>query len=63
MLVNGQEFNKDNISVTMLLADLGHDATRVAVEKNGTIISHKAFDTEMLVADDRIEIVHFVGGG
>ena len=35
----------------------------VVVELNGTILSRDAFGTTSLTDGDRVEIVHFVGGG
>ena len=64
MYVNGLKVNlAHNISVSELLKQEGYDAQRVAIEKNGTIVPKKAFDTEMLCDSDKIEVVHFVGGG
>ena len=36
---------------------------KVAVEYNGTIISKEKFKKKYLKENDRIEIVHFIGGG
>ena len=46
-----------------LLTALGLDQRKVAVERNATIISRSAYDNAVLAAADRIEIVHFIGGG
>ena len=47
-----------------LLASLALDARTVVVEHNGTILRDCAsFASLALSADDRVEIVHFVGGG
>ena len=50
-------------SVTTLLAALGMDPVRVAVECNRTIIPRSAFAATALAAGDQVEIVQFVGGG
>lgn len=50
-------------TVKSLLAELDLDASRVAVECNLIIVTRSAFDETMLADDDRLEIVHFVGGG
>ena len=39
------------------------DKKKVAVEYNGTIISKIAFKKKFLKEKDKIEIVHFIGGG
>ncbi len=51
------------LSVTRLLDWLGLNAGRVAVERNREILPRSAWDTTVVQAGDRFEIVHFVGGG
>ena len=64
MYVNGQHILLQNtISLNDLLEKEGYDTQRVAVEKNGNIVPKKNFQTEMLCDSDKLEIVHFVGGG
>jgi thiamine biosynthesis protein ThiS len=47
-----------------LLASLELDARTVVIEHNGTILRDRSsFASVGLVADDSLEIVHFVGGG
>ena len=36
---------------------------KVAVEYNGVIISKESFKKKLLKNNDKIEIVHFIGGG
>jgi thiamine biosynthesis protein ThiS len=45
------------------LTERGHHDRLVVVELNGQIIARSAFSTTAISAGDRIEIVHFVGGG
>jgi len=63
--VNGKERRMpDGWSLTDLLASLEIDARTVVVERNGTILRDRSsFASVELVADDSLEIVHFVGGG
>ena len=64
MRVNGAEMILDKpLSVAAFLDKEGYDQNRVAVEKNGTVISRKSYSEEMLSEDDRLEIVSFIGGG
>ncbi len=50
-------------SLAQLIAEIGFDPQRVAVERNLQIVPRSTFG-EMLVEDgDSYEIVHFVGGG
>jgi len=46
-----------------LVNDLGLDARNVAVEINREIVKKAGYASTVLGAGDRIEIVHFVGGG
>lgn len=46
-----------------LVARLGLDASKVAVERNLAIVPRSAYARTALAEGDRIEIVHFVGGG
>jgi thiazole synthase len=50
-------------SIAALLADLDLDATKVAVERNLEIVPRSTFGAVALAEGDRLEIVHFVGGG
>ena len=50
-------------SVAALLAELVLDATKVAVERNLEIVPRSTFGAVLLTEGDRLEIVHFVGGG
>jgi sulfur carrier protein len=64
MHVNGVHITlKESITLSGFLLREGHDPERVAVEKNGKIVSRASFDTETVSDDDVIEIVCFVGGG
>ena len=64
IIVNGKQ---TNISTTWTVEDLVHDlelvGRQVAVEVNGQIISRDRWPEQPLGSGDRIEIVHFVGGG
>ena len=46
-----------------LIADLGLKGDRVAVEHNGKIVPRAEWSGTPLRDGDRLEIVHFVGGG
>jgi thiamine biosynthesis protein ThiS len=51
------------LSVSGLLAELGIDGRKVAVERNLEIVPKSAFAATALAEGDRLEIVHFIGGG
>jgi sulfur carrier protein len=46
-----------------LIADLELKGDRVAVELNGNIVPRAEWTSTALADGDRLEIVHFVGGG
>jgi len=53
----------ESLSVEELLRTLAVPAGRVAVEVNEEVVAREAYAARRLAAGDRIEIVHFVGGG
>jgi len=50
-------------TIADLLADQGLAGRRVAVEVNGEIVPRGQHEAHVLVAGDRVEIVHALGGG
>lgn len=53
----------DPISVAALLAAIGLDRRKVAVERNEAIVPRSAYEVTALANGDKLEIVHFIGGG
>jgi sulfur carrier protein len=62
--VNGEarEF-PPGLTLKGLLETLDLDPRKVAVERNLEIAPRSAYDTIAIQPEDRLEIVHFVGGG
>ncbi len=58
----GHTFSMD-LTVASLLAELGLKPDRVAVELNRDLVPRERWDKTPLSDDDKLEIVHFVGGG
>ncbi|WP_300615923.1 sulfur carrier protein ThiS [Dokdonella sp.] len=50
-------------SIEQLLQDAGYGGKRVAVEINREIVPRSRHAEHRLAADDRVEIVHAIGGG
>ena len=50
-------------SIAEMIAEIGLDPHRVAVERNLEIVPRSTFGTVMVEDGDDYEIVHFVGGG
>lgn len=64
LIVNGEERGFDQAAdLAGLIAQLGLDARKVAVERNLAIVPRSLWPATNLAEGDRIEIVHFVGGG
>ena len=51
------------LTISDFLKDLGVDSRKVAVELNLEIVPKSTFGTVMVRDGDRLEIVHFIGGG
>ena len=64
ILINGETKGFDApLSVADLLKRLGLPQQKIAVEHNLEIVPKSAYETHMLADGDRIEIIHFIGGG
>jgi len=64
--INGEERELDlpsPFTVTGLVEKLGMKADRVAVELNRDIVPRDRWAETILKSGDRLEVVHFVGGG
>ena len=53
----------DGATIADLVVALGLAGKRVAVEKNGEIVSRSRYETTPVTPGDRLEIVAAVGGG
>tara|TARA_B100000886_G_scaffold319610_1_gene260494 strand:+ start:3365 stop:3568 length:204 start_codon:yes stop_codon:yes gene_type:complete len=62
--LNGKKISiKTNISILDLLKKYKLSNKKVAIEINGKIIQKKNLKNKFLKNRDKIEIVHFIGGG
>lgn len=62
--INGESRLLDgSLTVEGLLVDLGIDQRKVAVERNLEIVPKSAYGQTPLTDGDKLEIVHFIGGG
>jgi sulfur carrier protein len=62
--VNGDETNlPEGLTVRALIERLGLGGGPVAVERNRAVVPRAEHGTTSLGEGDRVEIVHFVGGG
>lgn len=64
VVVNGEARQvPENLTLRTLLEFLGLPTDRVAIERNLQIVSQPDWDKVRVEPADRLEIVHFVGGG
>ncbi len=61
--VNGQEKRTGARTIGELVAELGLDPRKVAIERNLEIVPRSLHAGTALTEGDRVEIVQFVGGG
>ncbi len=64
LFINGnQKTFDDSLSLAQLIDQLGMKGDRVAVELNREIVARAQWPETRLNEGDRLEVVHFVGGG
>ena len=64
IVVNGNQTDiRERSTISDLITQLGLKAERVAVELNKKIIRRAEWDAITISEGDRLEVVHFVGGG
>ena len=62
--LNGSPYEINNgTNLNELLNKLKIEKNKVAIEVNGEIIEKKKYINLVLKKDDKVEIVHFIGGG
>lgn len=62
--VNGQPREiADNLDLSQLIASLNLKPEQIAVELNQAVVRRVQWQATILREDDKVEIVHFVGGG
>ncbi|HEU4400947.1 MAG TPA: sulfur carrier protein ThiS [Candidatus Polarisedimenticolia bacterium] len=62
--LNGKGYEAPTgITVLGLLESIGLAPGRAAVEVNGRVLRREDFRRVSLAENDRVEVVHFVGGG
>ena len=64
VVINGHPREVDaGTTVAGLIAELGLGGKSVAVERNREVVPRARHGETVLAADDRVEVVTFVGGG
>ena len=63
VFVNGELREVEISTLAELINELDLPVARIAVELNRDVVRRSDWSSTMLKDEDRIEIVHFVGGG
>ncbi len=63
IFLNGEPKNTTCQNLLQLIQELSLEGKRFAVEKNEMIIAKSKLEQSILQEQDRIEIIHAVGGG
>ncbi|MFM8441009.1 MAG: sulfur carrier protein ThiS [Acidobacteriota bacterium] len=64
LILNGESVDvKEQCSLTELLELVALPSDRIAIELNKCVVRKRSWEETTLKDGDRIEVVHFVGGG
>ena len=63
VFVNGELKEVETSTLADLITELDLPVARIAIELNRDVVRRSDWGSTMLKDEDRIEIVHFVGGG
>ncbi len=62
--LNGRKISlKQKLSLSDLLKKYKLDQNKVAIELNGKIVNRNMYKKRVIKGKDKIEVVHFIGGG
>lgn len=65
LIINGEDHDDlpDGLTVAKLIAHLGLPERKIAIERNLEVIPKSTFGEVILDDHDKLEIIHFIGGG
>lgn len=65
LIINGQNYDDlpNDLHIASLITHLRLSTQKIAVERNREIIPKSLFADTSLCSGDRLEIIHFIGGG
>ena len=63
VFVNGELREVNETTLAGLVTEMDLPVARIAIELNREVVRRSDWGSTMLKDEDRIEIVHFVGGG
>lgn len=61
--INGETVNAEGMTVAAYLESAGYDPACVVVERNLEIVPKSEYAETVILAEDLLEILCFVGGG
>ena len=62
--LNGKKISiKPKTTIYQLIKKFKYNNKKIAIEHNGIIIPKASFKKKYLKSNDKIEVVHFIGGG
>ena len=61
--INGETVNAEGMTVAAYLESAGYDPARVVVERNLEIVPKSEYAETVILTEDLLEILCFVGGG
>ncbi|MDX8406387.1 MAG: sulfur carrier protein ThiS [Mariprofundus sp.] len=63
IMLNGEECRVKAATLAGLVSELGLEQRMIAIERNLEVVPKSQYDSTLLAAGDRIELVHMIGGG
>ena len=65
LVINGEDYSDlpDDLTVAGLVAHMNLPEKKLAVELNRNVVSKSAYADTPLSEGDKLEIIHFIGGG
>ena len=65
LVINGEDYSDlpNGLTVAGLVAHLNLPAKKLAIELNRNVVSKSAYADTPLSEGDKLEIIHFIGGG
>jgi len=61
--LNGENMQVTATNLTDLVTELGLEQRMIAIERNMEVVPKSEYTVTELEEDDRIELVHMIGGG
>jgi len=65
LMINGKDYDDlpDDLTVAGLIAHLKLPMRKIAIERNLAVVPKSSYDDVVLENHDKLEIIHFIGGG